>query len=111
MQIHLTLIKPSPPEEKERVKPNSLVFFEISEADEWELVSHKGFGRREGLDVSFIIFYVVKVTGVDVAVELRHHWSHSCNTNRERERLESGGGERGQRRGCDSLDEGKTSTL
>lgn len=67
-----------------------LVLPEVSEANKRELVAHKRFGWREGLGVAFVIIYVVKVAGVDVAAQLWHDWSHSWGEETERQ----GGGQR-----------------
>lgn len=73
-------------------KVNLLVLLEVSEANKRELVAHERSGWREGLRVAFIILYVVKVAGVDVAVQLWHNWSHSWRG--ETERHGRGGRER-----------------
>lgn len=54
-----------------------LVLLEVSEANKGELVAYKRSGWREGLGFVFIILYVIKVAGVDVAAQLWHDWSHS----------------------------------
>lgn len=64
---------------------HSLVLLEVCEANKWQLVAHKGSGWRKGLNISFIILYVVEVTGVYVTVQLWHNWSHSWRTETERE--------------------------
>lgn len=58
-------------------KVHLLVLLEVSEANKRELVAHERSGWREGLGLAFIILYVVKVAGVDVAAQLWHDWSHS----------------------------------
>lgn len=69
---------------------NLLVLLKVSEANKWKLVAHKCLGWREGLGLAFIILYVFKVGGVDVAAQLWHDWSHSW-------REETEGREGGQR--------------
>lgn len=64
----------------------SLVLLEVSEADKWQLVAHKGSGWSKGLSISFIFLYVVKVSGVYVTVQLWHNWGHSWTTEAERGR-------------------------
>lgn len=68
-----------------RIK-DSLILLEVGEADKWELVADEGFGRRKGLDISFINLDVVKVTGVYVTAQLWHNWGHSWKTEAERKR-------------------------
>lgn len=53
-----------------------LVFLEVGEAHEWQLVAHKGPWCGKGLHVAFVILNLVKVTGVYVTAQLRHYWGH-----------------------------------
>lgn len=50
----------------------------VSEAYEGELVAHKGLWYGEGLLLSPVLLDVVKVTGVNVTAQLRHHWGSRC---------------------------------
>ena len=52
----------------------------VGEAHKRQLVAHESLWYGEGLLVSPVRLDVVKVTGVDVAAQLRHHrgrrWKH-----------------------------------
>lgn len=41
-----------------------LVFFKVGEANKGQLIANKGFGCRKGLNFSFILFYLIKITSV-----------------------------------------------
>lgn len=57
----------------QKLKANSLVLFEVGEANEGQLISHKGLRLGKRLHVAFVIFNLVKIAGVYVAAELRNH--------------------------------------
>lgn len=63
---------------KWRKTDHSLVFFEVSEANKGQLVSHKGLGSGECLHIAFVIFDLVKIAGVYVAAELWDHRGNRC---------------------------------
>lgn len=50
-----------------------LVFFKVGEPHEGKLIANEGFGCRKGLNFSFILLYLIKITGVYVTAQL---WNH-----------------------------------
>lgn len=61
---------------RRKTDSDSLVFFEVSEANKGELVSDEGLRFGERLHVAFVIFNLVEVTGVYVTAQLRDHGGH-----------------------------------
>lgn len=58
---------------------NLLVFFEVSEANKGQLISHKGLRSGECLYIAFVVFDLVKIAGVYVAAELWDHRGNRCH--------------------------------
>lgn len=66
---------------------NLLVFFEVSEANKGQLISHKGLRSGECLHIAFVIFNLIKIAGVYVTTELWDHRGNRCQERwREREK-------------------------
>ena len=69
---------------------NVLVSTVVGEAHEGELVANKGLWCGEGLLLPAVLLDVVKVAGVDVAAELRHHGRRRCrDEHKQRKRIEA----------------------
>lgn len=53
---------------------HSLLTAVVSEAYEGQLVAREGLWCGEGLLLPPVLLYIIKVTGVNVAAQLRHYW-------------------------------------
>lgn len=53
---------------------NILLVAVVGEANKGELVAHEGLWYRKRLFFPSVLFDVIKVTGVNVAAQLRHNW-------------------------------------
>lgn len=66
---------------REAVNTLLLVFFEVRESDEGQLVPYKGFWCRERLRVALVILDIIEITRIDIAAQLRYDGGHGCTKN------------------------------
>lgn len=79
---------------------NLLIFFEVSEANKWQLISHKGFGCGECLYIAFVIFYLIKIAGVYVTAELWDHGGNRCQSSERQQEKNKSEQQRKKRKCC-----------
>lgn len=53
-----------------------LVFFKVCEANKGQLISNEGLRCGECFDIAFVIFNLIKITGIYVTAQL---WDHRSN--------------------------------
>lgn len=66
--------------ERENVNTVLLVFLEIRETHEGQLVPYEGFRCRERLHVALIILNVIEITRIDIAAQLGYDGGGGCTT-------------------------------
>lgn len=79
---------------------NLLVFFEVSEANKGQLISHKGLRSGECLYIAFVVFDLVKIAGVYVAAELWDHRGNRCHRRGGRGERQKETWIAGKKKGC-----------